>query len=55
MQRIFDAVDRGEYVVSNHAYERATDRQVPIPHAEYVLRHGFHEKKKDQFKAEYQA
>ena len=55
MQRIFDAVDRGEYVVSNHAYERATDRQVPIPHAEYALRHGFHEKKKDQFKAEYQA
>ena len=55
MQRIVEAVDRGEYVVSNHAYERAADRQVPIPHAEYVLRHGFHEKKKDQFKAEYQA
>ncbi len=55
LERIADAVDQGAYVVSDHAYERAVDRRVPIPHVEYVLRHGFHEKEKDQFKVEYQA
>lgn len=54
-ERVARAVAKGQYIVSNHAYERAQDRLVPIPHVEHVLLHGFHEKRKDTFKAEFNA
>ena len=52
-ERIADAVASGHYIVSNHAYERAHDRLIPIPHVEHILLHGFHEKRKDTFKEEF--
>ena len=52
-ERIKDAVTSGHYFVSNHAYSRSQDRRIPIPHVEYVLLNGFHEKRKDSFQEEF--
>lgn len=52
-QRVVDAVKSGNYIISNHAYVRSEDRLIPIPHVEHVLLHGFHEKRKDTFKEEF--
>ena len=49
MAKVKDAISTGEYSISNHAYGRAIDRLVSIPHVERVLLNGFHEKRKDSF------
>jgi phage terminase large subunit-like protein len=40
---------------TRHATERQEERSITRPELLKVLRTGFHEKKKDQFKEEYQA
>ena len=49
LAKIAEAIQAGQYVISNHAYQRAKDRFVPAPHIEHVLLQGFHEQKKDKF------
>ena len=53
MEKIAEAVGRGEYLISNHAYLRSRDRLIPTAHVEHILLHGFHEQKKDSFRREF--
>ena len=53
MEKIAEAVGRGEYLISNHAYLRSRDRLIPTAHVEHILLHGFHEQKKDSFRLEF--
>jgi hypothetical protein len=53
LAKIADAVNSGRYMISNHAYQRAKDRLVPVPHVEHVLLNGFHEPRKDRFESIY--
>ena len=46
-------LDAGTYLDTRHALERRAERQITRPEALYVLRHGRHEKRKDDFKEEY--
>ncbi len=48
-------LDEGRYLDTRHATERQEERSITRPELLKVLRTGFHEKKKDQFKEEYQA
>lgn len=51
--KIADAVSSGRYMISSHAFQRAKDRLVPVPHVEHVLLNGFHEPRKDRFESIY--
>lgn len=55
LERIRIAVNSGNYVVTDHAYQRSRDRSIPVPHVEFVLLNGHHEARKDQFNKEFEA
>lgn len=46
-------LDAGTYLDTRHAFERRAEREITRPEALYVLRHGWHEKRKDDFKDQY--
>ena len=48
-------IDAGRYLDTRHASSRKAERQITLPEVLYVLRHGYHEKRKDQFKEEHDA
>lgn len=48
-------VDAERYLDTRHAFDRKAERAITLPEVLHVLRHGYHEKKKDEFKEEYQA
>ena len=48
-------IDNDNYRDSIHAQERKAQRGITITEILYVLRNGWHEKKKDEFKEEYQS
>ena len=50
---IRNLVANGEFDFVSHALARLQQRQVTVPEVVYVLEHGFHERRKDQFKEEY--
>ncbi len=54
MAEIRKCLDTGKYLDTRHASERQTERHITRPEVIKVLRTGFHEKRKDQFKVEYQ-
>ena len=51
LAKIAGAVHSGRYVISSHAFKRAKDRLVPVPHVEHALLNGFHESRKDKFES----
>jgi hypothetical protein len=53
LQRIRECLDLGCYYDTSHASERKTLRNITLPHVLYVLKNGYHEKKKDEYKPEY--
>jgi hypothetical protein len=53
LAKISSAILSGRYVISNHAFKRAKDRSVSVPHVEYALLNGFHEPRKDKFEVFY--
>ncbi len=55
MVKIRECLDTGKYLDTRHATERQAERDITRPEILRVLRTGFHEKRKDQFKEEYQA
>jgi hypothetical protein len=55
MVEIRKCLDTGKYLDTRHATERQAERDITRPEILRVLRTGFHEKRKDQFKEEYQA
>ncbi len=55
MNAIKACLDAGQYLDTRHAGERGQERQITRPEVLFVLRNGFHEGKKDEFKELYQA
>ena len=49
LEKIKEAVVRGNYFESKHAVERAIERNIFANEYEYVLKNGWHESKKDTF------
>lgn len=54
MVEVRRCLETGKYLDTRHATERQAERDITRPEVLKVLRTGFHEKKKDQFKEEYQ-
>ena len=55
MAQIREALDAGKYRDVVHAQDRQYERRITRPEYTYVLRNGFHEARKDEFKPEYNA
>ena len=53
LYKISMSVTDGLVLYSKHANERMLERGIIKPEVEYVLTHGHHEAKKDQFNVEY--
>lgn len=51
---IRELVGNGQYALTKHAEERMVEREVILPEVLHVLRTGWHEKRKDAYKPEYQ-
>ncbi|MGY8770238.1 MAG: DUF4258 domain-containing protein [Pirellulales bacterium] len=47
------AVLSGNYIDVTHAQQRKKERNITRPEYEYVLKHGWHEKSKDEYKIEH--
>jgi hypothetical protein len=47
--------EAGDYLLTNHARQRQAERGISRPDIEYVLSHGWHEKRKDIFEEAHQA
>ena len=55
LEVIREYADNGNYVLLKHARERGFQRGITEPEWLYVLRNGWHEKRKDQFDDFHQA
>lgn len=53
LKKARECIEKGRYYDTTHASLRKQQRKIALTHVLYVLRHGHHEKKKDQFKPEY--
>jgi hypothetical protein len=53
--QIRGCLDSGKYLVMPHARTREKQRKILRSEVIYVLRHGYHEKRKDKYDAQYQA
>jgi hypothetical protein len=51
--KVRDCLDSGRYYDTSHAVQRKLQRAVSLPHILQVLRDGYHEKRKDEYKPEY--
>ena len=55
MEQVREALSSGMYKDVVHAQKRQTERQITRPEYTYVLKNGYHEAKKDEFKEEHDA
>lgn len=46
-------MEKGAYVISNHAYVRKNQRRLSVGDIQNVLETGYHEKRKDEYKEEF--
>ncbi len=46
-------MDAGAYVISNHAYERGSQRKLSLGDIKNIICTGCHEKRKDEYKEEF--
>ncbi|MBS0655148.1 MAG: DUF4258 domain-containing protein [Verrucomicrobia bacterium] len=46
-------MEKGAYVISNHAYERGEQRGISLGDIKNVIKTGYHEKRKDAYKEEF--
>jgi Domain of unknown function (DUF4258) len=53
--QITECLDAGRYLDTRHANERQAERMIIRSEVIYVLRNGYHEKRKDKFETQYQA
>jgi hypothetical protein len=49
MNVIRACIEEGRYLDTRHAWERENERRINRPEILYVLKQGYHEKKKDTF------
>ncbi len=55
LERIREALETGRFLDTVHTRQRQTERQITRPDMLYVLRHGWHEQRKDVFDHRYHA
>lgn len=55
LERVREALDAGRFLDTAHTTQRRAERQITRPETLYVLRHGWHEKRKDVFDPRYRA
>lgn len=55
LERVREALAAGRFLDTVHTTERQAERQITRPEILYVLKSGWHEKRKDVFDARYQA
>ncbi len=55
MDRIRETLDSGRYLDMLHAEKRQRQRKITRPEYIYVLRHGYHEARKDKFEELYKS
>ena len=55
LERVREALDAGRFLDTVHTTQRQVERQITRPETLYVLRHGWHEKRKDVFDTRYHA
>ena len=55
LEHIREALDAGRFLDTVHTTQRQAERQITRPEMLYVLRHGWHEKRKDVFDTRYHA
>lgn len=48
-QVIRDSIEKGNYRLTEHAVQRLRERDISLNDAEFVLKHGYHEKSKTSF------
>ena len=53
LQKVRECIDLGRYYDTRHATQRKALRSIALAEVLYVLKKGYHEKKKDEFKPEY--
>ncbi len=53
LKKIKECLELGRYYDTSHARDRKIQRNISLPHVLHVLKMGYHEKKKDEFKPEY--
>ena len=53
LEQIKAAIGSGHYLDVSHALVRAGERQITRQEYLYILKHGWHEKRKDEFKEEF--
>lgn len=53
LREVRECLDAGRYYDTSHAELRKLQRKIALPHIIYVLKTGFHEKRKDEYKPEY--
>ena len=54
MKKVAGHLEDGTFLDTSHAFDRQAQRRITRPEMLYVLRHGYHEKRKDSFSDEYQ-
>jgi len=55
LEKVKECLDNGKYRFSDHGYDRKIERYATLPDILEVLRNGYHEKKKDEWKIEFNA
>ena len=55
LKTVRQSAEDGNYVLLRHARERSDERAITEPEWLYVLRNGYHEKRKDQYDKYHQA
>src|ERR1700680_1391339 len=53
LKKARECIDNGRYYDTSHAVLRKAQRQISLTHILYVLKYGYHEKQKDQYKPEH--
>jgi hypothetical protein len=53
LQKVREYIDLGRYYDTRHAVQRKSLRSIALSEVLYVLKKGYHEKKKDEFKPEH--
>lgn len=55
MDQIHICLEKGSYLDTRHAIDRQNERQIARPEILYVLKNGYHEKRKDKFDEAYKS
>jgi Domain of unknown function (DUF4258) len=53
--KILECIEQERYIQSKHSIDRKAEREIELPDILYVLKTGYHEKKKTRFDEIYQA